>query len=114
MAQWMGAVGFHFEPLAAFVLARIREGERIFADETADSDEAGHAFQHEAGHQFRSEAGRRSDLKPATQRSLPRIEGMMFRRAREVKPGGFAGCLGAARRWGGGGQSGRSAPSIAP
>jgi len=34
MAQWMGAVGFHFEPLAAFVLARIREGERIFADET--------------------------------------------------------------------------------
>lgn len=34
MAQWMGAVGFHFEPLATFVLARIREGERIFADET--------------------------------------------------------------------------------
>ncbi|HTR14637.1 MAG TPA: IS66 family transposase [Roseiarcus sp.] len=34
MAQWMGAVGFHFEPLAAFVLGRIREGERIFADET--------------------------------------------------------------------------------
>jgi len=34
MAQWMGAVGFHFEPLAAFVLARVREGERIFADET--------------------------------------------------------------------------------
>ena len=34
MAQWMGAVGFHFEPLAAFILAHIREGERIFADET--------------------------------------------------------------------------------
>jgi transposase len=34
MAQWMGAVGFHFEPLAAHVLGRIREGERIFADET--------------------------------------------------------------------------------
>jgi transposase len=34
MAQWMGAVGFHFEPLAAHVLTRIREGERIFADET--------------------------------------------------------------------------------
>jgi len=34
MAQWMGAVGFHFEPLAAFVMGRIREGERIFADET--------------------------------------------------------------------------------
>jgi transposase len=34
MAQWMGAVGFHFEPLAAHVLARIREAERIFADET--------------------------------------------------------------------------------
>jgi transposase len=30
----MGVVGFHFEPLAAHVLARIREGERIFADET--------------------------------------------------------------------------------
>jgi len=25
---------FHFEPLAAFILARIREAERIFADET--------------------------------------------------------------------------------
>ena len=34
MAQWMGAVGFHFEPLAAHVLSRIRDGERIFADET--------------------------------------------------------------------------------
>jgi transposase len=34
MAQWMGAVGFHLEPLAAHVLGRIREGERIFADET--------------------------------------------------------------------------------
>ncbi len=33
-AVWTGAVGFHFEPLAAHVLARIREGERIFADET--------------------------------------------------------------------------------
>jgi hypothetical protein len=31
MAQWMGAVGFRSEPPAAFVLARIREGERIFA-----------------------------------------------------------------------------------
>jgi hypothetical protein len=30
MAQWMGAVGFRSEP-PAFVLARIREGERIFA-----------------------------------------------------------------------------------
>ena len=30
----MGAVGFHLEPLAAHVLGRIREGERIFADET--------------------------------------------------------------------------------
>jgi transposase len=34
MAQWMGAVGFHLEPLAAHILGRIREGERIFADET--------------------------------------------------------------------------------
>jgi transposase len=34
MAQWMGAVGFHIEPLAAHVFVRIREGERIFADET--------------------------------------------------------------------------------
>jgi hypothetical protein len=34
MAQWMGAVGFHLEPLAAHVLARVREGEWIFAEET--------------------------------------------------------------------------------
>ena len=46
----------------------------------ADSDEAGHAFQYEAGHLFRSEAGQDSDLKPATQRSLPRIDTIMFRR----------------------------------
>ena len=35
---------------------------------TADSDEAGHAFQFEAGHPFRFEAGQRSDLKSATWR----------------------------------------------
>ncbi len=51
----------------------------------ADSDEAGHAFQFEAGHLFRSEAGHHSDLKPATQRSLPRIEPIMFRRGEQVK-----------------------------
>jgi hypothetical protein len=33
---------------------------------SADSDEAGHAFQSEAGHLFRREAGRDSDLMPAT------------------------------------------------
>jgi len=40
-----------------------------FAEEddiSADSDEAGHAFQKEAGHLFRSEAGRDSDLMSAT------------------------------------------------
>jgi hypothetical protein len=35
---------------------------------SADSDEAGHAFQSEAGHLFRSEAGRGSDLMWATLR----------------------------------------------
>jgi hypothetical protein len=40
---------------------------------TADSDEAGHAFQYEAGHLFRFEAGRRSDLMSATGGLLPRI-----------------------------------------
>lgn len=34
MAQWMGIVGFEFEPLAEHVLSRITEAERIFADET--------------------------------------------------------------------------------
>src|SRR5580698_1293108 len=34
MAQWMGTVGFHLEPLAAHILGRTREGERVFADET--------------------------------------------------------------------------------
>ena len=34
MAQWMGIVGFEFEPLAEHVLSRIKEAERIFADET--------------------------------------------------------------------------------
>jgi transposase len=34
MAQWMGKVGFELEPLADYALARIKQGERIFADET--------------------------------------------------------------------------------
>lgn len=34
MAQWMGRVGFELELLAAHVLARIKQGQRIFADET--------------------------------------------------------------------------------
>ena len=33
---------------------------------SADSDEAGHAFQSDAGHLFQSDAGRDSDLKPVT------------------------------------------------
>jgi ParB-like chromosome segregation protein Spo0J len=36
------------------------------SDRSADSDEAGHAFQSEAGHLFRREAGQGSDLMPAT------------------------------------------------
>jgi hypothetical protein len=42
--------------------------ERAILWMTADSDEAGHAFQYEAGHLFRSEAGRGSDLMSATAR----------------------------------------------
>jgi transposase len=34
MAQWMGRVGFELEPLADAILGRIKQGERIFADET--------------------------------------------------------------------------------
>lgn len=34
LAQWMGKVGFELEPLACHLLARIRQAERIFADET--------------------------------------------------------------------------------
>jgi transposase len=34
MAQWMGKVGFELRPLADYVLEKIKQGERIFADET--------------------------------------------------------------------------------
>ena len=34
MAQWMGKVGFELQPLADYVLEQIKQGERIFADET--------------------------------------------------------------------------------
>lgn len=34
MAQWMGKVGFELQPLADYVLERIKQGERLFADET--------------------------------------------------------------------------------
>ena len=34
MAQWMGKVGFELQPLADYVLETIKQGERIFADET--------------------------------------------------------------------------------
>jgi len=33
-AQWMGKVGFELQPLADYVLEKIKQGERIFADET--------------------------------------------------------------------------------
>lgn len=33
MAQWMGKVGFELEPLADYALTRIKQGERVFADE---------------------------------------------------------------------------------
>jgi transposase len=35
MAQWMGKVGFELTPLADYVLERIKQGERVFADETS-------------------------------------------------------------------------------
>lgn len=34
MAQWMGHLGFELQMLADYILERIKEGERIFADET--------------------------------------------------------------------------------
>jgi len=34
MAHWMGKVGFELEPLADYVLECIKQGERVFADET--------------------------------------------------------------------------------
>jgi transposase len=34
MAQWMGKVGFELQPLADYLLERIKQGERVFADET--------------------------------------------------------------------------------
>lgn len=34
MAQWMGRVGFELGPLAQYVLHTIKQGQRIFADET--------------------------------------------------------------------------------
>lgn len=34
MAQWMGKLGFELAPLADHVLAHIKQGERVFADET--------------------------------------------------------------------------------
>jgi len=34
MANWMGHVGYHLAPLADRILAMIKEGERVYADET--------------------------------------------------------------------------------
>ena len=34
MAQWMGHLGFELRILADYILERIKDGERIFADET--------------------------------------------------------------------------------
>ncbi|MGO9392297.1 IS66 family transposase [Rhodoblastus sp.] len=34
MAQWMGRLGFELEPLSEHVLLRIKQGPRVFADET--------------------------------------------------------------------------------
>src|ERR1700676_5082249 len=67
--------------------------------QSADSDEAGHAFQCEAGHLFRSEAGRGSDLMSATVRRasagrrddvflwwLGQVDGSSIRRLRMLSP----------------------------
>jgi len=88
--------------------------------QAADTDEAGHLFRFQGGHLFRSEVGRDSDFKPATQRLLPRIAAMMFRRGVSVKSAWILATEAAAEdgrvgkgRLGGGGQSGRSAPSLA-
>ena len=35
LTQWMGKVGFELMPLADYVLERIKQGERVFADETS-------------------------------------------------------------------------------
>jgi hypothetical protein len=59
--------GTHFH---ATVL--VPEQSRLKEDlATADSDEAGQAFQSEAGHPFRDEAGHGSELKSATWRRGP-------------------------------------------
>ncbi|ESX19221.1 hypothetical protein X765_32150 [Mesorhizobium sp. LSHC440B00] len=34
MTQWMGKVGFELQPLADHILERIKQGERVFPDET--------------------------------------------------------------------------------
>nr|WP_245331318.1 IS66 family transposase [Mesorhizobium sophorae] len=34
MAQWMGHLGFELQMLADYILERVKEGERVFADET--------------------------------------------------------------------------------
>jgi transposase len=34
ISQWMGKVGFELQPLADYVLEKIKQGERVFADET--------------------------------------------------------------------------------
>lgn len=35
MAQWMGHLGFELQMLSDYILERIKEGERVFADETS-------------------------------------------------------------------------------
>ena len=34
MAQWMGHLGFELQICADYILERVKEGERVFADET--------------------------------------------------------------------------------
>ena len=61
---------------------------------SADSDEAGHAFQSEAGHLFRSEAGRGSALRRASAGRwddvflcwLGQVDGSSIRRLRMLSP----------------------------
>src|SRR5271155_1885233 len=82
-----------------------------------DPKEPAHHSQWKGGRRFRSEAGRDSDLKPATQRSLPRIEAMMFRLGGLVKRTRISGlrrprrdCRGGKGGGGGGGVGGGGAP----
>ncbi|CCV11514.1 conserved hypothetical protein [Mesorhizobium sp. STM 4661] len=114
MAQWMGKVGFELQPLADYVLERIKQGERVFAGETTlpilapGTGKFGKLGQRQPAHgrlSLRGRSGRRLRCAPhgglhrhPAGRWILGLHALAKAKARSNEAGALAGCWAHLRR----------------